>query len=396
VGVRPGLEAGEGLHSARGLPSGTLASVQPVSLALLLGLVCSAGVGCARHPASDDAAAGPLVTVAPVERGPVADVLSLSGTLEPPPGKSARLGFLAPGRLAELAVAEGDHVQRGQVLARLEATPFRDARAQAEAALQQATAQALNARQHQERAADLLDAGAGPRKDVEDAQAQLASALAAVRTSKAAVSLAANQTSRGEVTAPMEGVVSHLYAAVGEPMDGSGKPILELAQVDVLEFQGGAPPVRAGLVAVGQPADVTVAGLAGRQRGVVHAVSPAVDPGTGLVRVRVQVRNEGARLKVGVPAEARVELRLIPDAIRVPLGALVPTEAGSPERSVNVLATDGHARRRGVQVGVEDGRYAEILSGLSAGERVLLSGSYALPDGTAVQVADGGVSSERR
>jgi membrane fusion protein, multidrug efflux system len=370
--------------------------VQPVSVALLFALVCGAGTGCSRRAAADDAAAGPLVTVTLVERGPVADVLLLSGTLEPPPGKSARLGVLAPGRLAELDVAEGDHVRRGQVLARLEATPFRDARAQAEAALQQAKAQALNARQHLERAADLLDAGAGPRKDVEDAQAQLASALSAVRTSEAAVSLAANQTTRGEVTAPMDGVVSHLYAAVGEPMDGSGKPILELAQVDVLEFQGGAPPGRAALVAVEQSADVTVAGFTGRERGVVHAVSPAVDPGTGLVRVRIQVRNEGARLKVGVTAEARVELRLIPEAIRVPLGALVPTEPGSPEQSVNVLASDGHARRRAVHVGVEDGRYAEILSGLSAGERVILSGSYALPDGTAVQVADGGVSSERR
>jgi membrane fusion protein, multidrug efflux system len=380
----------------RSWPSGTFAAVKPVSVALLLALLSAGGVGCSRRVTGDEAAVEPVVTVTVVDRGPVADLLLLSGTLEPPPGKSVRLGVLAPGRLAELDVAEGDSVHRGQVLGRLEATPFRDARAQADAALQQARAQELNARQHLERAQDLLDAGAGPRKDVEDAQAQLASAASAVKTSAAAVSLAANQTTRGEIIAPMDAVVSHLYAAVGEPMDGSGKPILELAQVDVLEFQGGAPPGRSGLVALGQSADVTVAGVAGRERGVVYAVSPAVDPSTGLVRVRIQVRNDGGRLKVGVTAEARVELRLIPEAVRVPLAALVPTEPGSPGRSVNVLAADGHARRHAVHVGVEDALHAEVLSGLSVGERVILSGSYALPDGTAVQVADGGVASEQR
>ncbi len=350
-------------------------------------------LGCSR-PVASPPAADPVVTATLVERGPVSDLLLLSGTLEPPPGKSARLGVIVPGRLVELSVAEGDGVRRGQVLARLEPTPFRDARAQAEASLQQAEALALNARQHLSRAADLWDAGAGPRKDVEDAEAQLAAALAAVKTSAAGVSLAVNQTTRGEVVAPMDGVVSHLYAAVGEPMDGSGKPILEVARVDVLELQGGVSPARAGQVVPGQAAEVAAAGAARTAAGVVRAVSPAVDSASGLVRVRVEVPNPGGRLKVGVAAEARVVLRRIPDAVRVPLAALIPAGPGSLEASVNVLTADGHIRRQAVQVGVKDALYAEVLAGLTAGDRVVLGGSYSLPDGTAVRVADGGVRSE--
>ncbi len=352
-------------------------------------------VGCARRPDSAQAAPDPVVTAALVDTGPVSDLLLVSGTLEPPPGKSARLGVLVPGRLAELSVAEGDRVQRGQVLARLEPTPLRDSKLQAEAALQQAEALAMNARQHLARAADLWDAGAGPRRDVEDAEAQLAAALSGVKTSTAAVSLAANQTTRGEVIAPMDAVVSHVYAAVGEPMDGTGKPILEVAQVEVLELQGGVSPARAGRVAPGQPAEVAVAGTPKTEPGVVRAVSPAVDPASGLVRVRVQVPNANSRLKVGVAAEARVVLRLIPEAIRVPLAALIPAGPGSLEASVNVLTADGHVRRQAVDVGVKDAVYAEILSGVAAGDRVVLGGSYSLPDGTAVQVADGGVRSEK-
>ncbi len=363
---------------------------------LWLGVACLAGAGCSRRAESPEGVAEPSVTAAVIDRGPVSDVLLVSGTLEPPPGKSARLGVLVPGRLAELSVAEGDSVRRGQVLARLEATPFRDTRAQAEAALQQAEALKMNARQHLARAADLWDAGAGPAKDVEDAQAQLAAAESGVKTSAAAVSLASNQATRGEVIASMDAVVSHLYAAVGEPMDGTGKPILEIAQVDTLELQGGAPPARAGRVGPGQPAEVIVSGTSKPELGVVRAVSPAVDPGSGLVRVRVQVPNTETRLKVGVAAEARIVLRLIPDAVRVPLGALIPSGPGSGEPSVNVLGPDGHVRRQALSLGVKDTLFAEVLSGLTPGDRVVLSGSYSLPDGTAVQVADGGAQNERR
>jgi membrane fusion protein, multidrug efflux system len=363
---------------------------------LWLGVVCLNGAGCSRRAESPDVPAAPTVTVAVIDQGPVSDLLLVSGTLEPPPGKSARLGVLVPGRLAELDVAEGDSVRRGQVLARLETTPFRDTRAQAEATLQQAQAQAMNARQHLARAADLWDAGAGPAKDVEDAEAQFAAAVAGVKSSAAAVSLALNQATRGEVVASMDAVVSHLYAAVGEPMDGSGKPILEIAQVDMLELQGGAPPSRAGRIAPGQAAEVIASGTSKVEQGVVHAVSPAVDPASGLVRVRVQVPNAEARLKVGVAAEARIVLRLIPDAVRVPLRALIPTDPGSVEPSVNVLSTDGHVRRQKLDVGVKDNVFAEVLGGLRPGDRVVLGGSYSLPDGTAVQVADGGVQGEKR
>src|SRR5208283_3564433 len=168
----------------------------------------------------------------------------------------------------------------------------------------------------------------------------------------------------GEVVASMDAVVSHLYAAVGEPMDGTGKPILEIAQVDVLELQGGASPARAGLLAPGQAAEVEVAGSSKPEPGTVRAVSPAVDPASGLVRVRVEVNNPGGRLKVGVAAEARIVLRLIPDAVRVPLAALIPAAPGSLETSVNVVTDDGHVRLQGVQVGVKNTEYAEILGGL--------------------------------
>jgi multidrug efflux pump subunit AcrA (membrane-fusion protein) len=129
--------------------------------------------------------------------------------------------------------------------------------------------------------------------------------------------------------------------------------------------------------------------------GVVRAVSPAVDSASGLVRVRVQVANPEGHLKVGVTAEARVVLLLIPDAIRIPLAALIPSGPGSVDASVNVVTAEGRARRQRVEVGIKDAVYAEIISGLTVGDRVILGGSYSLPDGTAVQVSDGGIRSEK-
>ncbi len=362
----------------------------PIAVRVLsLALAGFALGACARsHEEAPGETATP-VEVTTVGRGAVEELVRISGVLEAPPGRSSKLGVLVPGRLAELAVAEGDHVHVGQLLARLEPTPLRDSEVQAAAALRQAQATALNARQHLARAAELWDAGAGPRREVEDAEAQAVGAQAMVRTAEAAVSMSRHQVLRSEIISPLDGVVAHVFAAVGEAMDGTGKPILEVAQVDVVELQGGVSLLLAGRLAEGQPARLQAEGGAPIP-GLLRAVSPAVDPATGLVRVRIQVDNRTGSLKTGASAQANLVLARHADVLRAPLAALVPESPGSAEKAVNVVGADGHVQRRRVVVGAADDTFAEIRSGLTAGERVVVGGTYALPDGTAVRAVDAG------
>src|SRR4051812_12615640 len=148
--------------------------------------------GC--HKAQEEQAAPPLqVKVATVSRGDVAEILNVSGDLAATPGMDVKLGPLVAGRLGAVLVGEGDKVRQGQILARLDATPLRDALAQAEAQLAQARAQEQNATAKLTRAGKALEAGVAAAQEVEDDRLALAQAQAAVKTAQATVSTARNQ-----------------------------------------------------------------------------------------------------------------------------------------------------------------------------------------------------------
>ena len=267
------------------------------------------------RPGSADAGAVP-VKVARVEARDLADAVDLTGTLEPVPGKSVKLGALVAGRIAAITVAEGDRVAAGQVLVQLESTPMKDAVAQAEAAQRQAQAQLANATGRRERAEKLFTAGVAARQEVDDAHAGEVSGQSAVANAEAALSTARNQLSRGELRAPFAGTVAHLFASPGEPVDGSGKPILEVADTRVLELRAAVPPAQAVQLKPGQPARVKVDGLGERGfDGQVAAVAPMIDPATGVGTVRVRVDNADGALKGGAPARARVVLEARPQVL---------------------------------------------------------------------------------
>ena len=117
------------------------------AVALALGLTA-----CSRGPAADDdeakKAAGNTVaevTVVKVERGEISESLSVSGTIAAVPNQDVRVSSLVAGRVAQMMVAEGDHVEKDQVLAKIDDRPYRDQLRQAEGAVEQARATLENA-----------------------------------------------------------------------------------------------------------------------------------------------------------------------------------------------------------------------------------------------------------
>jgi len=352
---------------------------------------------CKEERASTEKPGAVSVRVARVEPRDLAEAVDLAGTLEPPPGKSVKLGPLVAGRIAAITVAEGDRVVSGQVLVQLESTPMRDAVAQAEAAQRQAQAQLANAAGRRERAEKLFTAGVAARQEVDDAQSGEVAARSAVSSAEAALSTARNQLSRGELRAPFAGTVAHLFAAAGEPVDGSGKPILEVADTRVLELRAAVSPTQAVRLKPGQRAQIKVDGLGDRAfDGEVAAVAPVIDPATGVGTVRVRVENADGALKGGASARARVTLELRPQVLSVPREALVPREqggataGGSGEGFAVERVEGGVARRQAVEVGVVDSGFAQIKKGLAAGDVVVVQGAYALPDGTPVRATEEG------
>jgi len=343
-------------------------------------------VVAACHKAGEPEAAPPLpVQVATAERGDVNEVVEVAGELSAPPGLDVKLGPLVPGRLGALLVAEGDRVTEGQLLARLDATPLRDALAQAEAQLAQAKAQAANAQTRLDRARKALQAGVAAAQEVEDDQLALAQAQAAVAGAAAAVSTARNQLGRSELRAPFAGVVAHVFAVAGEPVDAN-KPVVEVARVAQVELRAPLAPALAARVHEGQPAELRADGLPQQTFAArVIALAPTVDPATGAALVRLRADNPQGALRLGSFAHARVVVDVKRGVLRVPEAALLAASGGTAVEIVD----NGAAKQVPVRVAAKDGRFAGIDHGLDEGAQVIVQGNYALPDGTRVQPQKG-------
>ena len=335
--------------------------------------------GCHKGEEKEEAPPALAVRTVQVARGDVERIVEVAGSLEPPPGMDVKLAPLVPGRLAQVLVAEGDQVKKGQPLARLEATPLRDAVTQAEAQLAQARAQAANASTKLSRATQAFDAGVAAGQEVDDAHLQEQSARAAVRTAEAALSTARNQMARAELRAPFDGVVAKISAASGEPVDPS-RTVVEVARVDTLELRAPVSPALASLLRAGQPATV------GGAQAEVHAVAPVVDPATGSLLVRILVRNPRGAFKANAAAQARIVADVHRGVLAVPKAALTGGEPPTLE-----IVEQGKAKQVEVKIGYDDGERVEIAQGLRGGETVIVQGGYAIPDGTPVSAApDGG------
>ena len=341
------------------------------------------------------------VRAARVERRDLEETVELLGTLSPLPGRDVKLGTLVAGRLAEVRGQEGDRVAAHQLLASLEPGPLRDLKVQADAALAQAQAASQLAEVKRARTEKAVAAGVAPAQELDDARAGALTAAAAQKAAEAQRSTAQHQLEWSELRAPFAGVIVHVFATAGEPVDASGKPVIEVADVRALELRGGVAPAQAARLTPGLAAQWLTDGEP--LPATVVAVSPSVDAATGLAQVRLRGDNPGERLRAGATLRARIQLGRHPGVLTVPRAALVPLEQGEsaahdepdggagPDEAaspggfaVERIDVGGAVHRVAVQVGASDGDAVEVKGELKAGDRVITQGAYALPDGTVV------------
>ena len=356
-----------------------------------VGLLALALAGCTRE-APDPVDAGAVeVSVAPVVRADVEEVAEASGVLAALPGRDAKLGALVAGMLAEITVAEGDHVTKHQLLARVDPTAVRDGVTQAEANLAQAQSQATATAARLARAESAFKAGVAAGQEVDDARAQDAAAQGVLKVAKAALSTANNQVERSEVRAPFDALVAHVFMAPGEPSDGTGKPVVEIADTRVLELHAHFAPAQAVRLRAGDVAQVSVLGADNEARqGKVVAIAPTVED-TGTVQVRIAVENPDGALKAGAAARARVVLAVDRGVLTVPKQALVPLDQDASGAAIRQLAVElvqpgDVVHRQAVVLGASSGERAEVREGVHEGDRVVVGGAYALPEGARVEV----------
>lgn len=349
--------------------------------------LAAALAGCSHGSADDhgDQAVHAQVTITKVARSDISETILLTGTAAAPPNDDVKVSALVPGRIAELNVAEGDRVKAGELLAKIDDRPYRDQLQQAQAAEQQAKASAENARLAQQRNEDLFQRGIAARKDLEDARTQESIANAALQQAEAALALARLQLARTEIASPLNGIVAKRFASVGEQVDGTAaQPIVEVANLREVEFQANPPASYLGKLHPDEAVQIKSEALDGQTfPGRIIAISPAVDPATGVGLARIRVPNAAGQLRLGMFLSAEVAVETHTHTLVVPPQAIYRDEAGEPRI---YIVTDGTATAAAVKLGIETKDRVELLSGAKEGDTVIFTGGYGLPDTAKVQI----------
>jgi len=435
--------------------------VEVAALALLV--IAGCGHSATGSTADDDESKKEIGRVSartgPAERVTIAATVYGLGRCEAPPNRSASLSATVEGKVLQILATPGAPVQRGQKIVQLDPTiaqavlaektaardesmaalrileslprPAEQAAArlaveQARVAVSKAESTAerlrpLRARneisegqmyetelaltqaklQQQTAEAQFTTLMLKPRPQaIEEGQAKIATAEAAVASAKAQVELLA-------ICAPIDGILDSLNCRLGQTL-APGAPVGEVVdsrQIDVVVW---LPVPDAGRVRVGQTAAIEVEGISGgllatparaspppsggeygenpsrlkaEKSGRVTAIGRIADPQTGNLAVRIAVDNSANQLTVGQVAGATITVGEARDVLAVPSEAIYDLGDGV---IVNVVR-DGKSVVLHPKLGARDKHWVEILeTDLKPGEAVVLEGGYNLPEGSEV------------
>ena len=339
------------------------------------------------HQASPEAVAtveAVPVTTATAEAGPIRAVVAATGQVKPAAGAEMVVTPPQDARIAELTKGAGDRVRRGELLVRFQIPSLEADAATKRSDLARAQAQLDSSRKNLDRLSGLLQRGIAARKEVEDAQRDVAQAVATVGEARSSTAAAGELAGRAVVRALFDGVVVNRSRQNGDVVSpGAPEPILRVIDPSRLQVEAAVPAGDLGRIAAGSPARVRGAGFPDEAARVI-ARPPAVDPTSGTALVRLAFDAPTHR-PAGLAAEVEIYGPERRAAVLVPADALVQEGA---ESYVFVIDGQKKAHRRPVQVGVVAGGKAEILSGVAAGETVVVRGQTALPDGATVEATE--------
>jgi multidrug efflux pump subunit AcrA (membrane-fusion protein) len=215
-------------------------------------------------------------------------------------------------------------------------------------------------------------------------QQALKSAAGQLESAKGKFLGAAAQMSYSQIRSPIDGVVTDRPLYPGE-MAAAGTPIVTVMDISQVIAKAHIPQPEAELLKVGDKATITVPGESEPVDAKVTVVSPALDPNSTTVEVWVQAKNPKQRLKPGTSVQLSMVAQTIPDALVIPAAALLTGQDGTT--TVMVVGADNRAHQKPVSVGIRQGDQVQITEGLQAGDHVVASGAYGLPDNTQVTVA---------
>ena len=373
------------------------------------------------------------VQVATVKTEAIERVISSDAVLYPVQQASITPKITAP--VKRFYVNRGSAVKKGQLLATLENQDLQASEienkgglAQAEAAYASTTSagvpeelqkaeldaqvakQALDAEQKVYSSREnLFQQGALPRKDLDQARVsltqarnqydiaqkhlaslqsvgkeqELKSAEGQLQSAQGKYLGAQAQLSYSEIRSPIDGVIAERPLYPGETA-AAGAPLFVVMNVSQVIAKAHIPAQDAALLKIGSPAEISAVGLEDKIHARITLVSPSTDPNSTTVEIWATADNHGNDLRPGTTVQLSIVAQKVNDGLVVPASAILNQPDGS--KAVMVVGADNRAHLHAVQLGIHSSDGDQITSGLSAGQQVIVTGAFGLPDNTQVKV----------
>lgn len=287
---------------------------------------------------------------------------------------STSVSFTGSGTVLRVAVEEGQHVQKGQFVAEMDATQARNMLANCEAQMRQAN-DAL------ERMKQLHDQNALPEVKWVETQSQVAQA-------KAQLDMARKSLADCRIYAPVSGVIGQKMMSSGETALPS-QPVCTILNINNVKVKVAVPEKEIGRFSASTPTEIRVEALGETFMGGAIEKGVQADPVSRTYEVRINVENLGEKLLAGMVCEVKTggsdtvaAHETENTTVMVPITAVQRSADGS----MFVWKTEGgKAHRAKVTLGEASGNRIEVTSGVKKGEKVIVKGYQKVSEGSEVE-----------
>lgn len=355
------------LTTVRAMPSPPhLAARLPLILATAVTLLAAA---CKPTDAAKPGGFPPTqVVMLEARRQPVTESLALVGTLTA--DEMIEIKSEVDGVVRQINFNEGEPVEAGRLLIQIDDSKLAAAVAEAEANFKLSQASFDRMRQLQ--------------KDRLVSRQEFDQAAAVFDVNRAGFELKRQLLKDTRIVAPFNGVTGARMVSPGQVI-AKNTTLTWLVQMDPVKVEVNVPERFLGQLQLGQSLEIAVASLPGRKfAGRVYFIAPQIDPNSRTALVKARINNPKHELRPGMFANLELALQIRNSAVVIPEVALM---LSGERASIYVVDKESTAHLRPVKTGLRLAGDVEIVSGLVAGEKVVVEGTQKLRPGAKVSPA---------
>jgi len=284
----------------------------------------------------------------------ITDRINLPGSIEP--WTKLRLMSKLSGTMVAVLVKEGDHIKKGDILARIEATDYQIALDRSKAAYNLAKAE-------YKRDKTMYDKGVIATSALDTKKTRL-------QTAKADYENARLMLSRATVTSPMDGVIRSLNAKVGLQLS-IGDPIAEILEIDRLKGVVGIPESDVSAVRTLDSVDITIQALNNKKvTAKKYFLSPSPENIARLYNLELEIDNSDGEILAGMFIRADIIKKQMNSILKIPFYSVI---SRNNEQYV-YIEENGIAQKRYVTLGIMEKWMVQVTSGLQNGDKIIIEG----------------------